>query len=252
MSVIFYILLFCFLSSLISLAGLLIFYFKSKFLDKILLFLVSFACGALLGGAFFHLLAEAIPQAIERGFSLTIVFIFLLLGFCSLYVMEDFIKWHHHHSAVHKEIKSFSYLILLSDTLHNFLDGVIIAVAFLTNLQVGVAVSLAVMSHEIPQEIGDFAVLIFGGVKKKKALLFNFISGLFALLGGIAGFLFLAKINNALIFLLPFAAGNFIYIACSDLIPHIKEKTNLKSGLFNFSLFILGIVFMIAIKFFFE
>lgn len=252
---IFYILLSTFLVSLISFVGALSLFFKDKFLNKILLVLVALSAGALMGGAFLHLLPEAIETAgIENTLK---VFIFALLGFCLFYILEEFIKWHHHHSTSHskdeccsKAIKPFSYLILFSDGLHNFLDGLIIAGSFVVSPASGIATTLAVALHEIPQELGDFGVLIYGGLTKGKALLFNFLSALLAVLGGLVGFFLAQKIGFGIVYLLPFAAGNFIYIACSDLIPEIKKDFGTSKAIGYFCVFILGILLMLAMKLF--
>ncbi len=172
---------------------------------------------------------------------------FLLLGFCVFFVLENFIRWHHHHSISHPEIKSFSYLILISDAMHNFIDGVVIAASFMVSLPIGIMTSIMVVLHEIPQEIGDFGVLIYGGFKKTKALFLNFLSGVTAIFGGIVGYFLAEKIGDSIVFLLPFAAGTFIYIAASDLIPEIKEKGS-KESMINFLVFLLGIGLMVLMK----
>jgi zinc and cadmium transporter len=234
-----------FFISLISFSGILTLFLKEK-LDKILLSLVSFSAGALLGAAFFDLIPEAIERAGEQ--NILYVSIYLVIGFCAFFILEQFIGWHHHHSLTHPEIKSFSYLILVSETIHNFIDGLIIAVSFLISFPVGTATALAVVFHEIPKEIGDFGVLVYCGFKKTKALLLNFISAIFAIFGGIIGFLLSEKIGKGILYLLPFAAGNFIYIASSDLIPEIKEKTGFKESFLHFFVFLLGLGFMLLTK----
>lgn len=253
MLILFYILLSAFLVSLISFVGALSLFFKEKFLNKILLVLVAFSAGALMGGAFLHLLPEAVETAGQE--NILKIFIFVLLGFCLFYILEEFIKWHHHHSISHskeercdKIIKPFSYLILLSDGLHNFLDGLIIAGSFVVSPVSGIVTTIAVALHEIPQELGDFGVLVYGGFKKGKALLFNFLSALLAVLGGLVGFFLAEKIGSNIVYLLPFAAGNFIYIACSDLIPEIKKDFSLAKSFGYFCVFILGILLMLVMK----
>lgn len=242
MEILLTIILATFLISLVAFFGALTLLLKEELLDKILLVLVAFSAGALLGGAFFHLIPEAIEEVGEsRIFS---IFLALIGGFCGFFVLENFIHWHHHHSMRHPEIKSFSYLILISDGLHNFIDGVVIAASFLVSLPIGITTSIMVVLHEIPQEIGDFGVLIYGGFKKTKALLLNFLSGITAILGGIVGYFLAERIGDSIVYLLPFAAGTFIYIACSDLVPEIKEKTSKV----NFIVFLLGIGLMILMK----
>jgi len=246
MNILFYILLSTFLISLIAFIGALVLFLKEKLLNKVLLILVAFSAGALIGSAFLHLL----PEAISKVSSDLTVFLYLLLGFCVFFILEQFIQWHHHHypSEHFHSIKPFSYLILISDAVHNFIDGLIIAASFIVSVPIGVVAVVSVALHEIPQEIGDFGILVYGGMKKLKALFLNFASGLTIVFGGLVGFLLAGKIGESIIFLLPFAAGNFIYIACSDLIPEIKQKENVKKSLFHFLVFLSGIGLMLLIK----
>ncbi len=248
MDVFFYILISTFLISLIAFVGAIILFLKEELLDKILLILVSFAAGALIGSAFLHLIPEAIEEvgAVEE--SLLKVFLYLLFGFCAFFILENFIHWHHHHTKEHPEIKPFSYLILISDGVHNFIDGLIIAGSFIVSVPLGIVTALAVALHEIPQEIGDFGILIYSGFKKTKALFLNFLSASTIVLGGIFGFLLSERIGDSMIFLLPFAAGAFIYIACSDLIPEIKHKVSPQKSLIHFSVFLSGIAIMFLMK----
>ena len=248
--VLFYILASTFLVSLLSFVGVLTLFLKEKILDRALLLLVAFSAGALLGGAFFHLIPEAV---LEIGFDEYLVlrlFSYLVLGFCTFFLLEQFIQWHHHHVLRHTDIEVFSYLILLSDGIHNFIDGLVIAASFVVSLPLGFATVLAVSLHEIPQELGDFGVLVYGGFKKFKALFVNFLSALLAIIGGLIGFLISEKVGDSIVFLLPFAAGNFIYIACSDLIPEIKKTTNAKESLVHFFIFLLGVILMLLLRMF--
>jgi zinc and cadmium transporter len=226
--------------------GVFLLFLKEEILNRILLILVSFSAGALMGGAFLHLLPEAIEK-VGSDHALT-VFLYLILGFCTFFVLENFIKWHHHHAKSHPEIKSFSYLILISDALHNFIDGLIIAASFVVAPPLGFITSLAVILHEIPQEIGDFGVLIYSGFTKIRALFFNFLSALTAIIGGILGFFLSEQIGGAIVFLLPFAAGNFIYIASSDLLPEIKQKVSPQKSMIHFLIFLLGLGLMLSLK----
>jgi len=239
-----------FLVSLISFVGVLTLVLKEKLLGKILLILVALSAGALIGGAFLHLLPEAIIEVGGSADAVLNIFLYLLFGFCLFFVLEQFISWHHHHGSHDEEcgIKPFSYLILISDGIHNFIDGLIIAGSFAVNPAVGVVTTLAVALHEIPQELGDFGVLIYGGFDKARALLLNFVSGLTAIFGGIAGYFLYTQIEGSIVYILPFAAGHFIYIASSDLIPEIKHKENLKKSLIHFAVFLIGIGLMLAMK----
>lgn len=244
MLVLLYILLSTIFISAISFVGVFTLLLKEKTLNKILLVLVAFAAGALLGGAFFHLLPEAIEKAGQE--NVLKVFIYLVVGFCLFFILEHFINWHHCHKT-HHSISAFSYLILISDGIHNFIDGLIIAVSFVFSVPLGIAATLAVAFHEIPQEIGDFGVLVYGGFKKFRALIFNFLSGLVAVIGGVIGFFLSEKIGAASIYLLSFAAGNFIYIGSADLVPEIKQKCLISRSTPHFFAFLLGIIFMLLI-----
>jgi len=248
MSILFYILISTFLISLIAFVGAVLLFLKEELLNKILLILVSFSAGALIGGAFLHLIPEAIKEVGVEDDSLLKIFLYLIFGFCIFFILEQFIKWHHHHSTQHPEILTFSYLILISDGLHNFIDGLIIAGSFIVSIPLGIVTALAVAFHEIPQEIGDFGILIYSGFEKIKALLLNFLSAVFAILGGVIGFFLFRKIEEGILFFLAFTAGSFIYIAASDLIPQIKEEWNFKKSLIHFFVFLLGIVLMLLIK----
>lgn len=241
-----YIITATFLISLLSLIGVLTLLLKEKVLDRILLILVSFSAGSLMGGAFLHLLPKTFNKIGES--DTLSAFMFLLIGFSTFFVMEQFIRWHRYRTTYHSEIKPFSYLILFSDGLHNLIDGFVIAAAFIVSIPLGIITTLAVALHEIPQEIGDFGILVYSGFNKIKALLFNFFSALSAIVGGLIGFFIAGPMGEATIFILPFAAGNFIYIAASDLIPEIKHETETKNSIIHFGVFVLGILVMYAIK----
>jgi zinc and cadmium transporter len=244
----FYILIFTSLISSLSFIGALTLFLKEKLLDQILMFLVAFSAGSLLGGAFFHLIPEAIE--IVQPDQVLNLFLYLIFGFCTFFILENFIKWHHHHAREHPEIMPFSYLILISDAVHNFIDGLIIAASFTTSFQLGIVTFLAVALHEIPQEIGDFGILVYGGFEKRRALFLNFLSAVSVIFGGIIGFLLSEQLGKSIVFLLPFAAGNFIYIASSDLIPEIKHQKDFKKSIIYFVVFLLGIFSMLLIKLF--
>jgi zinc and cadmium transporter len=244
--ILFYILASTFLVSLISFIGILTLFLKEKVLDKLLPIMVAFAAGALIGGAFLHLLPEAVLKIGIEESSILKLFIYLLLGFTTFFILEQFINWHHHHAREHPDIMPFSYLILVSDGIHNFIDGLVIAGAFLISPYLGLTTTIAVTLHEIPQELGDFGILVYGGFGKIKALFLNFLSAITAMLGGIVGFLTANELGGSIVFLLPFAAGNFLYIASTDLIPEIKGKSSLK----EFFVFLLGLSLMLALKMF--
>lgn len=244
----FYILISTFLISLLAFVGALTLFLKEKLLNKALLILVAFSAGALLGGAFLHL----IPKAVEIAGGETIaLFLWLILGFCLFFVLEQFIRWHHCPiERCPEKPAPFSYLVLISDAVHNLIDGLVIAGSFAVALPVGIVTVLAVALHEIPQEIGDFGVLVYGGFKKSKALVLNFLSAVTVVVGGVIGFFLSERIGNSIVFLLPFAAGGFIYISASDLIPEIKHKESFGKSLIHFFVFLAGIGIMIVIKVF--
>ena len=230
-----------FLISLISFIGLLFLAVKKEVLQKILLFLVSFATGGLLGGAFLHLLPEAAEKlGLGWGFSLM-----TLGGILAFFILEKFIFWRHCHIPTSKtHPHPVVFMNLIGDGFHNLLDGVMVAASFMTNFSLGIATTLAVLIHEIPQEIGDFSILIYGGFSKVKALLFNFASALVAILGAILTLSLGAKFVNLVPLLIPFTAGGFIYIASSDLIPELHKETQVGKSLLQFLGLLLGIGLM--------
>lgn len=233
--------------SLISLIGIFTLSVNSKKLKRGLIYLVSFSAGALFGDAFIHLIPES---ASELGFGLSLS-VYVLLGIVIFFVLEKFIHWHHCHDIeCEKHSSAFSYMILIGDGLHNFIDGIIIAASYVVSVPAGVATTIAVLLHEIPQEIGDFGVLIHGGFSKRKALLLNFASALFALVGAVIALVLSGVIENIEMILAPVAAGGFIYIAGSDLIPELhKHSHRLSKSLLQLVSFLVGIGVMVAMIF---
>ncbi len=226
-----------------SLIGLLTFSLKEKLLERILLHMVSLSAGALIGGAFLHL----IPESVEKGFGLNL-FIIVLLGFITFFLIEKILHWRHCH--IKKcPVHTFTYMTLIGDGIHNLIDGLIIAASFVADASLGIVTTVAVALHEIPQEIGDFGVLVYGGYKKYRALLLNFFCALTVVFGGIIGYFLSSHSESALGFLLPFAAGGFIYIAASDLIPEIRKEPEFKKSAAYLAIFILGILIMYLVKF---
>jgi zinc and cadmium transporter len=228
--------------SLLSFVGVVALALKEKTLNKIILILVAFAAGALLGGAFFHLL----PEALEISLNLNI-FVSLLVGFCMFFILEKALYWRHCHDEK-CEVHVFTYLSLIGGGIHNFIDGLVIVAAFVVNTSVGIAATLAVISHELPQELGDFGTLVYGGFTKKKALAYNFLSAVLAVFGAVVGYFVASQIAGFALYLLPFAAGGFIYIASSDLIPELHKETNKKRSLISFIFFLVGLAVMYATK----
>jgi zinc and cadmium transporter len=233
-----YALISVFLVSIISLVGILTLSINPKTLRSILIYLISFSAGALLADAFLHL----IPEVSENGLSIVSSFI-ILSGILSSFLIEKIINWRHCHLPITKtHIHSFAYMNLIGDSVHNFIDGLIIGASFLINTTVGISSTIAIIFHEIPQEIGDFGVLIHGGFKIKKALIFNFLTATFAILGAIIALLIGNFTQDLTMFLIPFAAGNFIYIACSDLIPELHKECSKKSSIIQAITFIIGVL----------
>lgn len=233
--------------SLLSLVGAVTFFLKESLLKKISMFLVAFSTGALIGGAFIHLLPEA--AELDEGLS---PFLYVLVGISVFFILERYLKWHHcHKEGGDCEVHTFTYMSLVGDGLHNFLDGLVIVSAFAVSTELGIVTTIAVAAHEIPQELGDFGILIHGGFSKFKALLWNFISALAAIIGAVVGYFMISSFEEIVVLLLPFAAGGFIYIAMSDLVPELHKEKALKKSAFNFALFALGIGFMLFIKLYF-
>ncbi len=204
-----------------------------------LLYLVSFAAGALLGDVFLHIL----PEMSESGFG-SREGIYVLGGIFLFFALERLVWWHRSHSEHNEEIHTMVYLSQVGDTLHNFIDGIIITASYFISVPVGIATTLAVIFHEIPQELGNFAILIHGGWKVSKALFYNFLSALAAVVGAIITLVFLRDLEILPAWLPALAASSFIYIAMSDLIPEIHQEKNHKKSALLLAWFVLGVVAM--------
>jgi len=237
------ILIACFLISICVWVAVLFLFFRKETLSKITMFLVSFSAGALIGGAFLHLLPEA-----SEGMEAEKLFFVVLFAFVSFFLIEKLFHWRHCHKE-NCEVHSLGYMNLVGDSLHNFIDGLVIASVFMVDFKLGITTTLAIALHEIPQEIGDFGVLIHAGFNKGKALVLNYIVATTVILGGVVGYFASFYIEDVMPYLLPIAAGGFIYIASSDLMPEIREETNLKKSIMSFGIFLLGIIFMYTVKF---
>lgn len=236
-----YILFFTFVGSILSLIGGIILLSREKFAIKISHLLSSFAAGALLGTAFFDLLPEAFEHAEEEGIDVNI-FAWTLGGILIFFLLERFIHWfHHHHELAVAKDRSVVSLIVLGDGVHNFIDGVAIAASFMVSIPLGIVTSLAVAAHEIPQEIGDFGVLLHKGLSKFKVLYLNVLSALTAIFGAVITFGVGEQIHAFLPALLAITAGFFIYIAASDLIPEIHNEEKRKVALIETLLLLLGV-----------
>lgn len=230
--------------SLISLVGIVALGVKQERLQRILSYLVSFSAGALLGDVFVHILPE-----IMGGDNTLSISVYVLVGIIIFFVLERFLMWHHSHTSHKESVHSVVYLTIFGDALHNFLDGIAIAASFLVSVPLGIATSIAVILHEIPQEIGQFAILVHGGWSRKKALLYNFISALTAILGAVTVLLFAQGLEEPPIILLAFGAASFIYVAMSDLIPELQREPSPKKSFLQLIWMIVGIAVMALLLF---
>lgn len=234
-----------FIVSLISLIGVLTLTINDHILKKILIYFVSFSAGALFGDVFIHLLPEI---AKETGFTLQVSLSFLF-GIVVSFLIEKVICWNHSHHVDESKhsIHQFTYMILIGDSIHNFIDGLAIGSSFLAGIPIGIATTIAVILHEIPHEIGDFGSLIHGGFSKKNALYYNFLSGLTAIAGTIIALLLNNLIKNINPYLMGFAAANLIYIAGSNLIPELHKEPDFKKDIIQTIIFIFGISIMLLL-----
>lgn len=230
--------------SLISLSGILTFVVGKKYLKDLLFFMISFSTGSLMGGAFFHLL----PEALAGGTEPLSVFKITLIGFIFFYVMERVLRWRHCHEDHCHTHQPIGYQNLFGDGLHNLIDGLIIVSAFSVDTKLGISVTLSVALHEIPQEISDFGVLIYSGFSKAKALFYNLLSALLAVVGAVIGFVLIEQVDSMVKILLPLAAGGFIYISASDLIPELHKESNMKKSLAAFVFFLAALGFMLLMR----
>ena len=230
--------------SLFSLVGILALSLRDDTLHKILFVLLAFSAGTILGAALFDLLPEAVEH-IEG----SVVFVYVAVGFVAFYFLERFIYWYHghgHHSdfsehSSEEYTKGFAYLNVLGDGIHNFLDGMIIAVSFNVDFSVGLATTIAVIFHELPQEIGDYGVLIYAGFNKARALLLNFVAALSVVAGGIFAIFFMEMVESLSGTLIAFSAGAFLYLSAAELIPELKEEEDFWKSLAQFAIFIVGL-----------
>jgi zinc and cadmium transporter len=244
-----YILVACFLGTVLSLAiaALVAFRVQARFIST----LVSYAVGALLGAAFLDILPHLFEHNPHPGRTAA----FILFGLLAFFVLEKLLLWrhHHHHSdeeqaeaeeqmrhAGHDHGRS-GWMIIFGDSFHNFTDGVIIAAAFLADVKLGVVTSIAIIAHEIPQEIGDFVVLLHSGFSKKRALLWNLISGLAAVVGALLAYFALSHVSTWIPEILAFACASMIYVAVADLIPGLHKRTAIAESMGQVAFIALGI-----------
>jgi len=229
---------------LVSLTGISILLMRQEMLKRVLLFFVSLSAGALLGDAFIHLLPEAVK---EGGFTLR-VSLPIIASIIVFFLLEKFISWRHCHEPTSEEHPhTFGLMNMAGDLVHNFIDGMVIAGSFFASIPLGVQTTIAVVAHEIPQEMGDFGVLLYAGYSARRAVLYNFLTALSAFAGMGVSLYIGMKAHDFSTFIVPFAAGGFIYVACSDLIPELHKETAVTKSLAQLGGFLLGIALMVAL-----
>jgi len=230
------------LMSAVSLLGVFTLSLNADRLKTMVLYLVSFAVGALFGDAFIHLLPEAFEQL---GFGIK-TSLGVMSGILGFFLLEKFLRWRHCHIVAPEEghIHPMVTMNLVGDFIHNTIDGMIVGVSYAVSIPIGLTTTLAVLLHEIPQEIGDFGILVHGGLTVRRALFLNLLSSFGALLGALIAFFAGTHAGSMAAMLLPITAGGFIYIAGSDLIPELHHQTELKASVIQFVMITLGIIVM--------
>lgn len=226
--------------SLLALSGSLTLLLPERLFERVVPLLVALAAGTLIGGAVLHMLPEAVAA---MGNELP-VYVWLVLGFLAFFVLEQFLHWHHCHRATGKH-GPLGYLILVADGAHNFIGGLAVAGAFLVDIRVGLITWAAAAAHEIPQELGDFGILLHAGWSRLGALAFNFLSALTFLLGGLLAYALSGSFEVT--WLLPFAAGNFLYIAAADLIPELTQEPGAARKAMLTAMFVAGLALLLIV-----
>jgi len=242
--IIFYTLTSVIVISLISFIGVLALVPKKEFLNKSVFVLVSLAVGALLGDVFVHI----IPESYEELGDPTLISLLIIGGILLFFILEKALHWHHH-TAEHAERHPHhvANIILIGDGVHNFIDGLIVASSYMVSIEVGIATTIAVIFHEIPQEIGNFGVLIHAGYRTSKALWYNFLSALTAVAGAIVALVLGSAVDQFALWLLPITAGGFIYIALSDLVPELNKDLRMRQGVIQVVAIVVGVLLMTAL-----
>jgi len=232
--------------SLISIIGIFFLVLKTNKLQNIVFILVSIAVGALLGNTFFHLIPESFETIENKGE----IAILILTGILAFFVMEKFLHWHHGHDVEHidQHPKSYGYISLFADGLHNFTDGILIAAGWMAGPEIGLATTMSVVIHEIPQEISDFGILIKAGFTSGRALWLNFYAALTAVLGTVITLLIGTRIESLSVWILPVAAGGFIYLAGTDLMPELNKDRSMRNSLIQLLMIITGLALMYLVS----
>ena len=247
-----------FLISLLSLVGIFTLSLSEAKLHIILNFLIAFSAGTILGAALFDLLPEAV-ELVEPN----LVFPIVAIGFVFFLFMERGIYWYHGHGHSHEftehnhdELpagppKSFAYLNLFGDFVHNFIDGMIISASFLNGVTVGIVSSIAVAFHELPQEMGDYGILVYAGFERRKAVLYNFLAALSIVIGGLFGSFFISLVNELSSWMVAFSAGAFLFLSASELIPEIHDEGDWKKSLIQIVFLLLGMITIYSLGYLF-
>ncbi len=236
-----------FLLSLIALIGIILVPFKFEKLKKTLIYFVSFSAGALFGGAFFHLLPEIVR---EKGGLNFFVSSLVIGGIVLFFILEKVVHWHHNIIEYEKEhTHPLAIMSLIGGGFHNLLDGLVLGASFLVSIPVGIAITMAILFHAIPKELGWFGVLVHGGFSKSKALLFNYLSSMFIIIGAVTSLIASSYVENIQFFIIPVSAGGFIYLAGSDLIPELHKEKGLGKSFLQFLSILAGVLVMAALLF---
>lgn len=233
--------------SLVSVIAALPFLYKKKVSTHTLLFLLSISVGVLLATVFL----DFIPETYEHGHAEAAA-LYIMLGFLVMFILEKFVHYQHnkkceHSDCGHAHAYHLAPVNLIGDGVHNFIDGLVIAGAYAVNITLGIAATISIIFHEVPQEIADFGVLLYSGMSKKKAVIFNFLSAATAILGTIIGLVLIGKVHDFTHFIIPFAAGNFIYIAASNLLPQLHRHCKLKDTVLHLIAILIGIGLILVV-----
>ncbi|MBN2336293.1 ZIP family metal transporter [Candidatus Bathyarchaeota archaeon] len=236
--------------SLTSFIGMFTLSINEKTLHKMLSVLVAYSAGTILGAALFDLLPEAVELVDEH-----LVYPIIAVGFVFFLFLERGIYWYHGHGHVHefehgeekKLTKAFVYLNLIGDFIHNFIDGMIIAAGFINGFTVGLTTAIAVWFHELPQEMGDYGILVYGGIDRRRALLLNFAAALSVVIGGIFGSIFIAAVEGLSGWMVAFSAGAFLFLSASELIPEMHDENDRRRALLQLAILVLGMLTIYAL-----
>lgn len=251
----FWIVISTFVVAALSLVGIALMFLKEKFFNGLLLTLVALSAGAMLGNVAFHLFPEMLEMVEEGKVSMFASMLLFTGAFVFSFLFEKMFVWRHCHGSSHHNgagsahackhhVKPYAQLALLSDGIHNVIDGLVIAASFVLSPALGVTTTCAIALHEVPQELGDYAVIVHGGYKKRRALFLNYLAASTVIIGGIVGYYLSTSIDVAVPLLLPFAAGGFLYIAAADLMPELKHEEKSSQAILHTGIFLLGIAIM--------